>query len=310
MKNKFFAGVQGRRARKKARLGISLRDAGITLNTQERYYHSVSKVLPFIDDCTSLPDMDDKISDWVVSQFETGRPLGFVADALSGLHYFIPYTKKQLPGSWKLFSTWRKLEVPARAPPITADLLLAMAGRALSLQDLEFGALLLIGFHAFLRTGEMLSICPADFLLNAETGILRIPKSKSGTRRNTTEMVAIEDDVVKQVVQALIDVRTAQFTTCIPIWRFSGSTFRKRFNSYLSFFGVQHLSLRPYSLRRGGATSYFQACGSMERTLLRGRWNSAQVAKIYLCDGLSQLPKLKISNQSRLKIQRFLSVFD
>ena len=293
-KPRFFAGVQGRRARMRARRGISLRGAGITSNTQERYYQSVAKLLPLVDACTTLPQLDDKVSDWVVSEFESGRPLGFVADGLSGLHYFLPYTRKHLPGAWKLFATWRKLEVPSRAPPITVDLVLALAGRALKRKNLEFAVLMLVGFHALLRTGEMLSISPSDFLLNNETGILRLPKSKSGTRRNTHEMVTIEDVVVRH----------------LPIWQASGTSFRQTFHRYLRFFRVEHLCFRPYSLRRGGATAFFQASGSMEATLLRGRWGSSSVARIYLCDALSQLPRLKIDQDTRAVIQRYLTYFD
>ena len=309
-KPRVFAGVQGRRARMRARRGISLRDAGITSNTQERYYHSVSKLLPLVMACTTLPQLDDQVSDWVVAEFEKGRPLGFVADGLSGLHYFLPYTRKHLPGAWKLFATWRKLEVPSRAPPITVDLILALASRALQRKNLEFAVLMLVGFHALLRTGEMLSISPSDFLLNNETGILRLPKSKSGTRRNTHEMVTIEDAVVRQVVQTLIDVRAAKLTAHLPIWQSSGTSFRQTFHRYLRFFRVEHLCFRPYSLRRGGATAFFQATGSMEATLLRGRCGSSGVARIYLCDALSQLPRLQIDPATRKVIQRYLSYFD
>ena len=306
---KYFAGIRGRKQRQRLRKGISLRDAGITANTQSRYYLSVSKLLPFISDCATLEQIDDAVSQWVVAEFQKGKPLCFVGDGLSGLHYFLPQTRRHLPTSWRLFGTWRKLEVPSRAPPITADLVLAFSARALELNDLDFATLILVGFHAFLRTGEMLSLIPQDFMLNEHTGIVRLRHSKTGRRHNIQEVVTLEDPKVRQVVKSLLEVRRSSLTSHLPVWQGSGTSFRKRFDQYLAYFRVSHLGFRPYSLRRGGATAYFQSTGSMERTLLRGRWSSVQVAKLYLCDGLSQLPSLRIPSDTKKFVSSYSSLF-
>ena len=64
-------------------------------------------------------------------------------------------------------------------------------------------------------------------------------------------------------------------------------------------------NFRPYSLRRGGATALFQQTGSMEMALLKGRWSSTKVAKIYLSDGLSYLPGLTFSSEARQKLKKW-----
>ena len=306
---KSFAGIRGRKQRQTLRAGISLRDAGISADTQARYFHSVSKLMPRIQKCSTMEQIDDAVSEWVTDEFRKGKPLCFVGDGLSGLHYFLPQTRRHLPCSWRLFGVWRKLEVPSRAPPITADLALAFCSRAIELQEIEFGALILVGFHAFLRTGEILNLTPRDFLLNDKTGIVRLTNTKTGRRRNVQEVVTLEDPKVRQVVQTLLDVRASTLTLQAPVWLGSGTSFRKKFDEYVRYFGVSHLGFRPYSLRRGGATAYFQCCGSMERTLLRGRWNSTSVAKLYLCDGLSQLPSLRINPATKARISSYSSLF-
>ena len=51
------------------------------------------------------------------------RPIGLVAslssigDALSGLHHYVPMTRRRLPWSWRLFRAWRRMEPPTRAGP-------------------------------------------------------------------------------------------------------------------------------------------------------------------------------------------------
>ena len=45
-----------------------------------------------------------------------------------------------------------------------------------------------------------------------------------------------------------------------------------------------------------------QQTGSLERTLLRGRWSSISVARIYLCDALAQLPKSTCSMETKAQL--------
>ena len=123
-----------------------------------------------------------------------------------------------------------KIEVPSRAPPITTDLLMAMASRALSINRVEFATLLLLGFHCFLRTGELLTITPSDLLLGSHGGVVRLPVSKGKTRRHATESVTIEDPRVIMVAKkTLVEIRASQNLLKVPIWQASGSAFRQTF---------------------------------------------------------------------------------
>ena len=63
---------------------------------------------------------------------------------------------------------------------------------------------------------------------------------------------------------------------------------------------LTELALRPYSLRRGGATFFFQHHGSFDKLLLQGRWAAAKTARIYLNEGLAQLSEMQVPN-SRLR---------
>ena len=104
-----FAGIRNRRARAQARQGICLRDAGIAKKTQGRSYLAVTKLCKVVSDVSSVEDMDDQIADWIEMQFHKGAPLNLIGDALSGIHYFRPSTRKRLPVSWKqteTISTW------------------------------------------------------------------------------------------------------------------------------------------------------------------------------------------------------------
>jgi len=308
-KANFFAGVSTRRARQRARAGIILHDVAITKNTRARYHFAVSRILPRLLASQNTEEMDETFTVWIQEQFEKGTPLNLVADALSGIHHFIPMTRKKLPVAWKTFSIWRRFEVPSRAPPITADLILAMSSKHLQEGNFIFGGLILLGFHCFLRTGEMLAVRPCDLLVNSTTGIVTLPESKSGLRHNTKESIKIEDLKVLLVCEQMISLQRSRGLFKVPFWTQSGSSFRQVFYRTCKEFYVEHLQFKCYSIRRGGATADYQKHGSMERTLLRGRWQSSAVAKIYLQDALSQLPYLKARRQTSRQLRRFLPFF-
>eukprot|EP00435_Cladocopium_sp_Y103_P055249 s1780_g18.t1 len=288
----------------RARRNVVLRGVGITKKTQVRYYNAVSLLCKTVTDAATMEALDDQISDWVEEQFKRGAPLNVVADALSGLHYFVPSTRRRLPASWKLYGYWRKMEVPSRAPPLPEDLWWALMSRAVQMGHFELASLLALGFHCFLRTGELLSLRPMD-LLGPRQGIVTLPFSKGGSRHNIQESVTITDSKVLILLQEMVFLKKSQRRYRTAIWGRSGSAFRKELNALFTYFGVQDLGFRGYSLRRGGATAYFAKSGLMEKTLIRGRWASVAVAKLYLCDALAQLPHLVSSAKTRALVSEY-----
>lgn len=303
---RYFAAPSKRLGRQRARRGLTLADLGISKATQSRYYVAVRRLLPKIESMKSMEQLDESVASWIEERFQKGEPLNNVADALSGLQYFLPASRRRLVHSWKLFSVWRRYEVPARAPPITADLLISMSSYCMQEDSFEMGVLLLLGFHCMLRTGEILHLRPCDLMVSDITGLVHLKKSKSGLRHNTKESVTIESALVRAACLELLDRHRASQRSHLPIWKFSGSAFRSKFRQLCSLFHVLHLNFRPYSLRRGGATAYFMSCGLMEKTLIRGRWASSSVARIYLCDSLAQLPILKGAKETQNLVEKYL----
>lgn len=184
-----------------------------------------------------------------------------------------------------------------------------MAGWCVAHHELTMAALLLLGFHCLLRTGELLQVRPCDFILDSKAGVLSIPSSKSGVRNNSKESVTISDVTTLEVTQAMLDLRTQLGMSMTPCWGRSGLAFRLLFRRITEELAIQDLSLRPYSLRRGGATYEMQSHGLMEKTLIRGRWKNSNVARIYICDGLAMLPRLCMSLEAKFNVARWSSIF-
>lgn len=291
--------------RRRLRAGIRLRDYTISQKTRARYSAAVAKLLPFLETQPDLRNLDGVISDWVEREWIRGEPLCHIADALSGLHHFWPEIKGHIREAWRLFRSWRRIETPSRAPPITPDIVRAFIGKAVLDDQLAFATLIAVGFHALLRTGELLTLEYRDVEINASCGILSLRNTKSGQRSGTLESVAVRDSLTLQLLSTLIAVQKQSNSQ--RLWPYSGQSFREAFRKHCMFFRIMHLLFKPYSLRRGGATWLLQAGVPMDAILLRGRWKNLQVGRLYLTDALALLPSLRLDRSDQPRLAHFAS---
>ena len=288
-----------RAERRFARRGLDLRLAGITAKTRAAYFVALSLLLPFIEGIQSEAELDLACAEWVALCWEDGESLYTVGNALSGLHFFEPMTKRRIPSAWKLFANWKKLEWPARAPPLPYDIVLSVAHYALCHDDLFFCCLMALGFFTLLRTGELLALRGQDLLVNSKRLVVSLKDTKTGKRNAADEMVTCDHPFAVLVAQTTRELMASKQILHHRLWEFPGQAFRNHFDSYMRRFRLQGFSFRPYSLRRGGVTWVVQTTGSMEVALLKGRWASHRVARIYIADGISNLPDILLSPHSR-----------
>ena len=284
--------ARSQQERKRRRAGIRLRDFSIAPATKARYESAVGRLLPFLELQADLSNLDFILCDYIELQWTRGESLHFIADALSGLHFYWPELKGALRNAWRMFKCWRRIEAPHRAPPITPLLIRALIARAVKLEHIAFAALLAVGFHALLRTGELLNIQNCHFEISAECGILTLPETKTGQRTGSKEAVALRDSLTLQLLHTWRVMHSP--SPGQKIWPYSAQRFREQFYRYLRYFRLAHLEFKPYSLRRGGATYLMQQGVPLDTILLRGRWHSLAVARLYLQDGMALLPSLRI----------------
>ena len=81
-----------------------------------------------------------------------------------------------------MFKSWRRIEAPQRAPPITLVVVKAVLARAVEQGDVGFAAILALGFHCLLRIGEFLALQYKDIEITDTCGIVTLLSSKSSYR--------------------------------------------------------------------------------------------------------------------------------
>ena len=240
---------------------------------------------------TRLQALDGLLSDYIEHLWMTGAGKGLASDTVASLQDAEPHTKGHLHGTWRLLKAWSQNEIPNRAPPLPEEALRAMVGYALFHKQIAFGLSLLLGYYGTLRTGEILGISSSDITMNSKKGpaVISLGLTKGGKRAGAAESITIDLEQPLQWIWSWLHQVPAHTPLCsTPV------NWRKSFNDTLVALKLDSCDFRPYSLRRGGATFWFQKWGSLDRLMLLGRWHAAKTCRIYVNEGLALLTEMKL----------------
>ena len=265
------------------------------------------RVLRFWKDSGTLPqtwdDFDIATSQWLEHIFAEGYPKGFGSDGLAALQHFVPEIAGKMRHSWRLLRSWQKMEPPVRVLPISPLMVVAMSGACARLGRVSAAAAFLVCFDTFLRPGELYQLTGEDVTWAGGLAVLSLKKTKSGQRKNVTEMVVCQSRLANLWLWMALRHRDPK----APLLDESPAQFRSLFFKLLDHLQVTgYFSL--YSFRRGGATWHFLSDNNIEQTLLRGRWSSTSTARIYLQDAAATLSHLQISTEQR-QYMKYLAQF-
>eukprot|EP00435_Cladocopium_sp_Y103_P047692 s849_g14.t1 len=135
-------------------------------------------------------------------------------------------------------------------------------------------------------TGELLAVKARHVTISKAKGpaVISLGLTKAGKRQGAIH----SEDVCRRLHQWKL--------TASPDKLLAGSphSWRKRLSEILTAVHLDQSDFRPYSLRRGGATYYFQVHGRFDSLLVLGRWQVAATARLYINEGLSALAEISL----------------
>lgn len=265
-------------------------------STRKRYDKALSLLGDYLKaEKLSLPKerflLDPVLGDYLEHLWCTGCGRALASDTLAAVQDKQPQVKGHLQQSWRLLRTWHANEIPNRAPPIPEAALHAMVGYSIFHGRFTFGLSLLVGFYGMLRTGELLGVKLSHISQTSSKGVavIALGLTKAGRRQGAAESVTIGVESVTRFLWAWKQSASQHANLCQ-----SPQQWRRMFSETLEALNFQEFSFRPYSLRRGGATFWFQMHGSLDRLLIAGRWSAQKTARIYLNEGLAVLAELTL----------------
>ena len=236
-------------------------------------------------------EFDDMVAEAIESAWEEGESRALVGNVLSGLEHFVTGLRGSLKRGWKLWRQWGLQELPDRAPPLSLEGAMAMAGVLWDRGWLLEALLLVFAFDAFLRTSEFMSVLRGQITFGRQRGIMHwsLPATKSSRRKGGPEGVAFELSPYVEVFELLV----ANLLPGDKVCHCSQAHFRKAFDAARLALGVCG-DIKPYSLRRGGATEFCRSTGWMAKTMERGRWSEMKIARIYVNTAMAELHSLRV----------------
>ena len=219
--------------------------------------------------------------------YDIGRPLGVYAETINAVVDSRPELRGHLVSAWRAAWAWRGL-VPAlnhRACPV--QVLRAMVSLTLLHDRLDVASVLLVGFLAFLRPGELIDLRVSDVLLPGRVlcrpgtfyVVIRSPKMRRLAARR--EHVHVAEPTVTAFLERALAGRAGHEL----VFQGGGAELRRLFAGLLLALGVPSgdlVGLTLASLRAGGATWYFAETRDLEAVRWRGRWGAVRTLEVYI----------------------------
>ena len=154
------------------------------------------------------------------------------------------------PATLKSFTLLRAC-LPARAMPLTYDIVCAMASVALLRKNPRMAHALLLAFVCLMRVGEIVKVTLGHFtFLKSDYAVLALPESKGGSRPGKPEAVVIRDPIVKNMLLRRCEAEGGE----APMLQATYGTFASEFKSLTRLWRLKQASVTPHGLKRGGAT--------------------------------------------------------
>ena len=120
------------RKRRRQQLG-TLQRLVIKRSTECRYEKAFKRFLSYLaGKCQPLGSkkerVDGQAQEFLEFLWEEGEGQSLAADVLSAIQRYQPSMRRCLNCSWRLFKTWQRFEIPARAPPMTWQIVQILMG--------------------------------------------------------------------------------------------------------------------------------------------------------------------------------------
>ena len=199
------------------------------------------------------------------------------------------FTKGRIENILAVFESLATGRGAGSGPPFSLQTLAIFCGWAHQ-QNPHWALALQLGFHALLRTGELLQLQAKDCTVQQDHIHLFLGQTKTSFRNANVDSVHFRHHQLALLLGAWKNSvrKNAYLVDC------SNTAFRTWFARGLRDTSLEHIGYKPYSLRRGGATHVFTESHSYSTVTQQGRWSSQQTVRVYIADSLALLNDLNL----------------
>ncbi|CAK0806547.1 unnamed protein product [Prorocentrum cordatum] len=292
-------------ARRTAARSRPLRELAGTPLARKRYQEAVDSVFDWWveqkREVQSAAQADMGLVDYIEGRWAAGGSLLDVNCAIAGMCHHFPPLRGRLRESWRLARTWQRAEPAGRALPIAPLIALAFSGGFLTAGVPAAAAILLAAYDTYLRTGEIMALRWHDITMyeNSGSAMIRLRDTKSQHQTGAGEFVMVRSQTAVALLLKARELAGTASRCEEPAIGMPPAAFQRVFAEIRLCLQLEDQRLTLYSWRRGGASADFRSHGSMETTLLRGRWASVRTARLYVQDAVAEATTLALLPDQR-----------
>ena len=270
-----------------------LKFLGITAKTRRIYSKAVAAFLQFLKSYFGhFPEtfelLDEQLAEYVNHLYQEGDHISLAGWTISGLKRFYPRCRHHLCTAHLFYRNWQRVHLPQRTTPMTWLGVRAMASAAVQVGRLDLAILVLLGFAFFLRTMALLALQAHHVRLFPQEGTVVIAILNAKTGRGLQQSLSLKEPQLVHFLNSL----WLRHRPVGRLFKHGAQAFRSAFASLVKAIGLDPAAYLPYSLRRGGATEFYQRTQSLGRTMIQGRWRDQTTARIYIDDARATLTQL------------------
>ncbi|CAK0874843.1 unnamed protein product, partial [Prorocentrum cordatum] len=261
-------------------------ELSVTPLTRKRYQEAVDSVFDWWvaqrREVHSAVQADVGLVDYIEGRWAAGGSLLDVNCAIAGMCHHFPPLRGRLRESWRLARAWQRAEPAGRALPIAPLMALAFSGGFLTAGFPAAAAILLAAYDTYLRTGEIMALRWHDIAIyeNSGSAMIRLRDTKSQHQTGAGDFVMARSQTAAALLLKARELAGAASRREQPAIGIASAAFQRVFAEICSCLQLEDQRLTLYSWRRESASADFRSRGSMETTLLRGRWASVRAARL------------------------------
>jgi hypothetical protein len=225
--------------------------------------------------------------EYVTHVYDTGKPAYHACNLVAAMELHHPLTKDRWVLTGSAAAGFRKVKHTKHRPPMPAEVAFAAAAVLWAWKRTEEADALLLGFHAYLRIGDIVTVTrKLTVLPEDDGGRVRSAVTIEDAKTGPNQTIFIDSVFVQAILRRRREAHTGE-------WLFPGLSedgFRIWVGKALDRLGLSDEGYVIHSLRHGGAArDYHYGFRTPAEVQSRGRWVSERVFREYVDRGRVKL---------------------
>ena len=264
--------------------------------------------------------VDGLLVQYLQSLFDRNLTLSLATHTVLAAQHANPRWKHKLPQAWNSIKSWKLQQTPqlrVPIPPQVLDCIIVSAmlkgfvhDRQKGLEWISFAIILMVGFDAMLRPGELkfsrkdVTLPSEAFMAFTSTAVILIKNPKNRAHFGRMQFANVKSARSLAWLEWLC-VGLPKSASLCPI---TLPKMRSMWKQLMLDLRISDLKFTLSSLRTGGATALFMGGVPIDQLRFAGRWRSVHTLEHYVQESVATTIMSKLSSSQCKRLAAYLNL--